>query len=361
MVFKSYRFFMVIFVTILLTACGTFGSGYLPKNHQAFNNAAVRTMSEQMLLNLVRLRYDDAPYFLQLDNITSQLSRDVSTDLSYDGTQGAAGIAASITRSFNPSLTISEAPTFSFTPLQGKNFTTRILKPFNIDDIYIYLESGWSIARVFRIMIQRMGPILNADNASRATSSHLPSYKTFRKLTYHLEQLHDKGLVRYQLVEFNKVRYIEFKFKKGIPKDIAKTLGVSIYAKAFLLGPKQKHKEIKYPIVDFEARSFISSLYYLSKGTHIPPEHMKNKVVRNTFDEKHRLFDWTDVTKYVIQIQSSKTGPCDATTSVFYRGYWFYIADTDHNAKQTMTLLLQFYALLGSSNTRNIPQYTIAL
>lgn len=361
MVFKSYRFFMVILVTILLTACGTFGSGYLPKNHQAFNNAAVRTMSEQMLLNLVRLRYDDAPYFLQLDNITSQLSRDVSTDLSYDGTQSSAWVAASISKSLNPSLTISEAPTFSFTPLQGENFTKRVLKPFNIDDIYIYIESGWSIARIFRIMLQRLGPVINANNASRATSSHMPHYKEFRKISYHFEQLHNKGLLTFHLVQINKLRYIELRFKKGMPSEMAKTLNVPWHSKAILIGSKQKHKDVHYPIVDFEARSFISGLYYLSKGTHVPPEHIKNRVVRNTFDEKHQLFDWTDVTKYVIQIQSSKSRPCDAATSVFYRGYWFYIADTDHNAKQTMTLLLQFYALLGSSNTRNIPQYTIAL
>jgi len=77
------------FITSLLTAgltllaCGcSLGPQALKVSHGQYNEAIRMTRDEQLLLNLVRLRYRDAPTFLEVSSITSQFVIDQTTTVS---------------------------------------------------------------------------------------------------------------------------------------------------------------------------------------------------------------------------------------------------------------------------------------
>ena len=40
--------------------------------HPQYNHAIARTLDEQFLLNLVRLKYRDNPFFLEVSSVTTQ-------------------------------------------------------------------------------------------------------------------------------------------------------------------------------------------------------------------------------------------------------------------------------------------------
>lgn len=59
----------------LLQGCqSAFGPESLKRTHPAYNAAITASVNEQMLQNLVRLRYRDVPFFLEIGSVTATLS-----------------------------------------------------------------------------------------------------------------------------------------------------------------------------------------------------------------------------------------------------------------------------------------------
>ena len=67
--------FVLVFLCLVLHGCqvssyhALYGSG----GRTAYNKAVQNTTNQELLLNLVRLRYSDTPYFLDVNNIQSVL------------------------------------------------------------------------------------------------------------------------------------------------------------------------------------------------------------------------------------------------------------------------------------------------
>ncbi len=103
------------FLTIF-NGCSQLGPGRIELGRGHYNVVVQQTDNEQMLLNLVRLRYRDTPYFLQVASVSTNFEFEVSADVSAALSTGpnvyGLGIAGRAI----------ESPTITYTPLQGDQF-----------------------------------------------------------------------------------------------------------------------------------------------------------------------------------------------------------------------------------------------
>lgn len=360
---KNTIFLAVSILTslFLLAGCGTFGSDYLERNHQAFNRSAREAIDAQMLLNIVRLRYTEPPYFLKVDNITAQMSRMLGGSYTYDGVNATSALAAAVKQIYFASFSHEERPTFSYQPLEGKEYTKHILQPLDFKDVYRFIASGWDIARVFRITLQTLGPLHNAYHSNRPVTSTVPKhYKSYRRATYDLSVLEDYVPLSHRLVQIDKEYYIEFTATPSLPDKLADQYGLPKGTSSFLIGPRASPHATK-PILVGQTRSFIGILYYLSKGVDVPESHFNAHLARQTFDKNHVPFNWTEATKYVMHIRYSKSPPKRYLTRTYYKNYWYYIPESSDNSKQTFSFLLTLYALFGGDSKERGPVYTLPL
>jgi hypothetical protein len=107
-------------------------------------------------------------------------------------------------------------------------------------------------------------------------------------------------------------------------------------------------------------RSILESLYYVSQGIDVPPEHVERGLVGMTFDESGQWFDWTRLTGDLLRVRSQKKRPKHSAVAVQHHGYWFYIDDTDLASKATFNLLLEVYNLeIRGGGGRQVPLLTI--
>ena len=60
---------LLIVLVPLLGACGTMGHRPIPPDRFDYNKAIATSWKEQMLLNMVRIRYREAPVFLDVASI----------------------------------------------------------------------------------------------------------------------------------------------------------------------------------------------------------------------------------------------------------------------------------------------------
>ena len=70
----AYLLLIIAFVALLSGCQSAFGPQALARTHPAYNEAIITSINEQMLQNLVRMRYRDVPFFLEIGSVTASLS-----------------------------------------------------------------------------------------------------------------------------------------------------------------------------------------------------------------------------------------------------------------------------------------------
>src|SRR5215469_5611751 len=108
-------------LALLASGCTTgFGPRAVRSERPDYNKQIVRSADAEMLLNIVRLRYNDSPLFLELGGVVAQYSYDAS----FAATGQISGSSPN-SASVATGLGYSEKPTITYTPLSGEEFATR--------------------------------------------------------------------------------------------------------------------------------------------------------------------------------------------------------------------------------------------
>ena len=130
-------------LVILLAAPGcSFGPNKLCRTRLPYNEAVKTTSEEQLLLNIVRLRYSDNPSSLGVSNIAAQFELAKKLQLVPFFTAAAAGDFGSYEGAVLPGAEFNAAdrPTLSLTPQDEGEFTRRLFTPLTLKGI-IYLAT----------------------------------------------------------------------------------------------------------------------------------------------------------------------------------------------------------------------------
>ena len=344
----------------LLQGCqSAFGPGSLQRTHPAYNAAITASVNEQMLQNLVRLRYRDVPFFLEIGSVTATLSVGASADL-------GASVAIGGEDSLSPRAGIAyvDSPTISYAPLRGEDLLKSLLSPLQLESILVLTQSGWRISRVFGLCFERINDLRNAPTASGPTPDNEPDYRSFNRLLDALNALQTRGLIEVGAQGEGDGAGIVVKLKAdgdhaspGLDQ-VRELLGIESDDNQFSLNTNFLETEPNQWTV--RTRSLSSLLYYLSQNVDTPYAHQSAGLVTVTEAQGGGVFDWGDTPAgRLFQVRSGPERPQGAYIATFYRGHWFWIADNDLESKSTFMLLRQLFDLQAGQNTVQGPTLTL--
>lgn len=114
-------------VAAALAGCSTIAGQVLHDSRDRFNETAQLTNAEQLLRNLVRLRYAESPYFLEISSVSTSATMAGTLALFGNTAPAVPGLDANLI--VNPSLAYSQTPSFVFQPLTGEKFGRQLLRP----------------------------------------------------------------------------------------------------------------------------------------------------------------------------------------------------------------------------------------
>jgi hypothetical protein len=360
--------------TLILTGChvssktSMYGSG----GRTSYNIAAQNTTNQELLLNLVRLRYSDTPYFLELSGITTQFNFSGKVFPSIK----IPGFDEDNPASLGGEMGWSNQPTIQYSPLEGKDFAIQLMQPLDLRIIQGLIFTGWDVDRVFRLLIQHMADISNASTASGPIPLKPPSYKKFFECLHLLRHFQAVGQlkigVRYIPSSQNPIRkdeegnerpnaiQISFPVNGEDSHRLADLLeGVKKSEGRYVLNMRQAYNESAE--IGIMTRSLLSTMYYLSLGIDVPRRDINAGTVAMTTNSDGSLFDWREVVGDLFIVKTSPHYPQNAYLAVAYRGNWFYIDDSDVNSKRTFVLLQQIYNLQSRQQERDTPVLSIPL
>jgi hypothetical protein len=385
-----------------LTGSGTgcaFGPKVLERSHGRYNEAVRRVDEEQLLRNLVHIRYDEIPVHLNLSSIAAQyeLSGMAEAQPFFE----APNPSGSTFRTFSsvlPGANISGAnrPTLTLIPSDNGDAVRQFLTPISAETMLLLTQTSWPVSTVFRLWVERLNGVPNAVTASGPQRDIVPDFGRFRRAADLIQAVQDQGVAVVRAEEhFVEVGgpFPEGAVNGGVGVEAAKNgleyrpredgKGWSLVRKgrrlvidvnpdavghadldelASLLNfqPRQTRYEIVVApgivpdpnlsptlppttSIRFNLRSTAQVYFYLANGVEVPGEHLSSGLVRLPTGPDGKPFDERAVTDGLFTVHASRghKPPACAFVAVKYRDYWYYIDDRDHASKSTFVLMLE--------------------
>ncbi|TVR47507.1 MAG: hypothetical protein EA425_15785 [Puniceicoccaceae bacterium] len=318
-------------------------------------------MDEQLLLNIVRLRYRDTPSFLEISSISTSFDFNASLGAEAQLRQGAGNIL-----NLRPSIGRTERPTITYLPMRGESFARNLLAPVGLESLVYLSQSGWSAERILRVCVQRMNGVLNAPTASGPTPDREPEWQEYRELARLLRRLQQadavfilppsaeqkergaRGLLAFTPAGADSEEGRRFKAMLGLRAD-----GVEFPLFPGLVAPDAD-------TIAVSTRSLLSVLFFLSHGIDLPEQALDSGAVTQTLGRTGTPFDWQQtVMEDLFRIRSSPTEPKDHTIRTRYRGHWFYLAEQDLDSKSTFLMTDLLLAIQSGDRAALAPILTL--
>lgn len=390
------------------------GPRALSTSRLPYNDAVKTTSDQQLLLNIVRLRYVDSPSSLSITSIAEQRELSGGLNAMPFFTSAAAGTVGSYRGAVLPQFELSGAnrPTLSYEPLDDQEFTRKLFTPISLEGVAYLSKTTWPISTVFRLYLENLNWVSNAETASGPTPVDPPVFAEFLQGIDALQRLQDRKLVTLYAVERDEQLSAEVphtessaelaveSIKNGL--DINKSdSGVTvvrhkkqpilriddgvaadpdwqILCEAFHLDPAARSFDLTaeqldpylkdappegVQVLDLETRSLLQVLFFVSQGVDVPREHLADGSAPRTGGYDGRDFDWQQVLGGLFRVCSvkAKKPPPTAHVAIQYKGYWFYIDERDRDTKATFALLLEVSRLELEATENQAPILTLPL
>ena len=327
-----------------------------------------RIETELLLLNIARTRYHEPIHFTAVSNIAATFDFRVNTGLAglLAGTPGADSLSLTLGSS------AAENPTVNIIPIQGEEFTKRLLTPITDETISFLWQQGIDPAILLRLVSQ--GIILEEKKGQRRFLWNQPhreeEYREFRQRVMHLSWLQsDRKLFigRTEPPNGDQRKTGRIVITNYDPNTLSDNEGEKLHGQAdrfslhhILVDIRPDHPGGAFPMFgQIKLRSFKTILGFIGRGITEEPEFDvgPNENTGSVAVNPART----------LTIQESHTQPEGAIISAQKRGLWYYIdqksaagAPVDRWNHEAFDLLYQLYHLTVT-DVSQIPTLPIAI
>lgn len=355
---KHFSLCSVGLAAILLGGCQTtkVGPRALRSSQSAYSQAISANLDEQLLQNIVRLRYRDNPIFLEVGDIAQTNKLGGNLDIE----KIPLNHLSNTTGSFAPKFSGDVSATIKYGQLKGREFVEKFLTPIQQGIVWSMLESGWRPERVLNLCVERVNNLYNAQTAGGPTPRFAPDYKNYYRWTELFTRLY-----RGHIINFGEKPETNFSDLCMYVKDD------SIFAKEISefkaladLAKNEHWFKIKDNFVDMSStkltircRTLLSMFFFLSQGVDVPQADKDKGLVTTTKNLDDSDFDWSEISNRLLNVHFSegKAYPKDAYVACRYRGKWFYVKDNDSESKSTFLLMSQIFTLQSAAKYKTSP------
>ena len=152
----------------------------------AYNESSADIVSKQLLLNIARARFNQPIYFSGISNIAATLNF-----------QANAGVTPALTGNSSTSLmpvfggAVSENPTISIVPMEGEEFTQRLLTPLSEDKLSLLLRQNLDVDILLRLVTLEFRT-QDVEGVYHNRPRNQQDYATFRRIVLHLSSIQDR-------------------------------------------------------------------------------------------------------------------------------------------------------------------------
>jgi len=378
----------ILFVVLLLSGCSTYGPQLVLNSHIEYNKAVEQVIQEELLLNIVRRRYYEAPQFVTISSISSTMS--TSTAISGGSAFGNEGTPT--TGNIGGSVAFSDSPTVTITPLQGTEILGALTARMSVLSIAKMAQSGYRFDFLLALMTEGLTDVRGPETG--VGTDFRPGDSEYIELIQSVGRLIDTGQLKVGTFQWNDP-YSEITHKR---EDITVDNQITAIAlgggrarfrsydggetyyftdrydyPAMWIDPEARTSsdgkrvieilnlqptplkrvwsfsgnrvvegtdfenvpDDPRPEVRMQLRTFYSVLNLLAYGVNVPPndEEERRAFTKDLYDKAVSEGRAVDLSKKFVVHSSEGDRPENAFVAVKHRGTWFYVDDRDYASK----------------------------
>jgi hypothetical protein len=323
---------ILIVLTIVISGCSTVGPEVIRAGRPAYNDAILQTNDEQLLQNIVRLRFGDSLGFLTVSSVTANVSVAAAA-----GVNIGAGPKENYSGNLVPisgNLTTEEHPTITYTPVSGDRMMRQFLGETPLELTILLINASQEHEQVWQAMVRCLNNLRNPDFIEPSGVETDLKFVEVIRLFSLLQQKGNLSWVRLKEKE-PEFAILLHSYAPANSSEVAKLVG--------LLGvnsPAKEGDDIVIPVhqtagtaqqghLVIETRSLLGLMQLAASRIDLP---MGMEPQTLGYGKPNSVAD-------SIHIYSSAERPANTRVAVHYNGYWYYIKQTDQMSKRWFTML----------------------
>ena len=341
-------------VFLVLFGCSGIGPSTVPRDRFDYTAAISDSWKNQMLFNIVKTRYGDAPVFLDVSSVISQYqlagALNLGATINYppSSTSGTLGWAG----------TYVERPTITYTPIMGDKFARSLMSPVPPPALLSLMQAGYPVDLVFRLLVQEINGVRNRfGGEARAQSAEPEFYSLIEKM----RQIQSSAAIgmRFTRKEKEEATFMVMRGERdpaieALSAEVRKILGLDPDAKEFNVVYGAVPKDGKE--IAILTRSMLQVIVDLSADIEVPAAHVEEKRVGPTHVEEAVK---SGKILPLVRIHSSSEKHKDAFVSIQYRDTYFWIDDRDLMSKKIFSFLMFLFTLMETGEKGTAPIVTV--
>jgi hypothetical protein len=336
---------------VAVVGCKSIGPGTVKRDRMHYATAVADSWKEQLLLNIVKTRFADAPAFLEVASVVSGYS--LETGVSLNGqlspeslrgdTFAAGGVAGKYT----------DRPTISYSPMTGERYARSLIAPVPLEALMFVMQGGAPADFILGLMVQS---IEGHHNLRMFAGQFQAADPQFTKLLQLLRALQQANAIESEITkEGDRVEiWIQFHSTDSSTVGPAEQMAE---VKALLGIPSQLDRvkvafgtlNQDHGVVAIRTRSLMQILSTLGAGVQIPQDHPAHASAA-PLDPSLAPRGFT--------VHSGQQKPAEAFVAVPYEGLWFWIDRRDIPSKTTLAAVTLLFNFL-EGGTKTSPVLTI--
>jgi hypothetical protein len=408
---------LVFCFTVVFAVGGcALGPKALEQSHGRYNESIRRVYEEQLLRNLVHLRYNEVPLALDVSSIATQYELSAQAEARpFFSTESVNSIFRAFSRVL-PDVQVSGSsrPTISLTPTDDSDAIRQFITPIPGETLILLVQTGTPVSTVLRLWAERLNGVPNGVPAGTPQYPAALDFVRFQHIAELLQVAQDRELISLSAEEriqdrsgplppeavtaaaaveaakngleyrprpdgktwalVRKQRVLKLKVNptaQGNPElmELSQLLnlqpGLRQYELTFITGGIPD--PIRQPgppsaILQLVPRANAQVYAFLANGVEVPAEHLASGIAQPLTDLHGQPLDGREITRGLFEVHACKghRPPPTAFVAIPYRGYWYYIDDRDQSSKVAFAMVGQLSRLdFGRLRSASRPLLTL--
>lgn len=339
---------------VFLAGCRSMGPSTIPRDRLNYSDAISESWKDQVLRNLVKMRYMDTPIFLDVGQIVGGYTW--QTSISAGGTISSPKAVQGDFTTLGAQGIYTDRPTITYVPLTGDRFLRSMVEPVPPAAIFRVMQSGYAADFVLALGVDSLNGLRNRSfrggSAQQADTNFVRAIELMRKI----QEAGGVGLRT--TIGPDKEKGIVMVLRRDNVSDEVVAWGKEVRSLLGLSPTADRFNLIYSPLpassdeLAVGTRSILQMLQALSTYVDVPQEDVDQK----------RTVSMPPVnpeTKQILHVYCGDSKPSEAFVAVEYRHHWFWVDDRDWNSKRTLSTMLFLFTLSDSGTAELMPVLTI--
>jgi hypothetical protein len=341
-------------LALLIAGCTSIGPPTLRRDRLDYGDALADASKRETLLNVVKLRYADAPSVVTVNQLVAGYTVEGRINLGSNFFTNTFDFSDDLDVGIGG--TFSDRPTVTYTPIKGDDFARVMLTPIPPSELFAMLTTGAPAELTLGLAVQSINALHNWTVDVPGEPHVDPEFVEVLEL---LAELRRDGVVGFRFdtqagprTAYLLVEHPEGKALEARARRLLELLHLDTSVRSFPIrfgfGAEQTTE------IRIYTRSLIEILSTLAAQIEVPTG---NVTAGRTYPTQPKPTGFRELPRLMVNARELR--PYEPFVAVEYRGTWYWIDDRDYASKRVFSMLMLLLNLVDKAGQPQLPVITI--